>query len=79
MNISVKLYGLLRPHHPGPNRALPIPLAIAEGATVAEVVQILKLPPELARVAALNGEQTPFDTVLHDGDQIMLMSILVGG
>ncbi|MCW1970994.1 MAG: MoaD/ThiS family protein [Anaerolineae bacterium] len=79
MNISVKLYGLLRPHHPGPNRSLPIPLVIAEGATVAQAVLALNLPPELARVAAVNGEQTDLNTTLHEGDQVMLMSILVGG
>jgi molybdopterin converting factor small subunit len=79
MNISVKLYGLLRPHHPGTNRSLPLPLVIADGATVADVIAAMKLPPELARMAAVNGEQTELDTVLHEGDQVMLMSILIGG
>ena len=79
MNISVKLYGLLRPHHPGPNRSLPLPLVIADGATVSDVINSMKLPPEMERMAAVNGEQTELDTVLHEGDQVMLMSILIGG
>jgi sulfur carrier protein ThiS len=54
-------------------------LVIADGATVADVIAAMKLPPELARMAAVNGEQTELDTVLHEGDQVMLMSILIGG
>lgn len=79
MHIEVKLYGLLRPHHPGPNRAAPIALEVSEDVTPQSVMEQLSLPPQLARLATINEHQTAFDTPLKEGDRLAFFSSLVGG
>jgi molybdopterin converting factor small subunit len=79
MRIEVKLYGLLRPHHPGPNRSAPIVLELPEGATPQTVMAQLSLPPQLARLASVNEHQTTLDTPLNEGDRLAFFSSLVGG
>jgi molybdopterin converting factor small subunit len=79
MQIEVKLYGLLRPHHPGPDRSAPIRLELAAGATPQEVMAQLNLPPQLARLASLNEHQVALDAALKDGDRLAFFSSLVGG
>jgi sulfur carrier protein ThiS len=77
--IRVKLYGLLRPYHPGPNRSVPIALEVAPQTTIADVIVQLNLPKQHARGLFVNGELRPATTPLNDGDEVLLMSNLVGG
>lgn len=79
MQIEVKLYGLLRPHHPGPIRSAPILLETTEGATPQSVMAQLNLPPQLARLASVNEHQVSLDAPLKDGDRLAFFSSLVGG
>ena len=79
MKVHVKLYALLRKHHPGPNRSLPLELELPDGATVADLVPALNLPPGLLRSAFVNNEASDLDAALHDGDQIGLFPPVVGG
>lgn len=80
MKVFVKLYALLRQHHPGPNRSLPLEVELPEGATVADLSPALNLPPELVRSAFINNEAAaPLTTVLKDGDKIGLFPPVVGG
>lgn len=80
MKVYVKLYALLRKHHPGPNRRLPIELELPAGATVADLAPALNLPAGLVRSAFINNEAAaPAATELHDGDQIGLFPPVVGG
>lgn len=79
MRIEVKLYGLLRPHHPGPNRSDPIALDVSEDATPHSVMTLMNLPPQLARLTTINESQTAFDTPLKEGDRLAFFSSLVGG
>jgi molybdopterin converting factor small subunit len=80
VKVYVKLYALLRKHHPGPNRSVPLEVELPAGATVAELSLALSLPPNLVRSAFINNEAAaPLTTVLHDGDQIGLFPPVVGG
>ena len=79
MNVYVKLYALLRKHHPGPDRSVPFPLSLADGATVADLVPVLGLDPRFVRSAFVNNEARSLDSVLQEGDQIGLFPPVVGG
>ncbi len=79
MKVQVKLYALLRKHHPGPNRSIPLAVELPEGATVADLAPALHLPPELVRSAFINNEAKDVQTVLHEGDQVGLFPPVVGG
>jgi sulfur-carrier protein len=79
MRVEVKLHGLLRPHHPGPNRSTPLPVELAEHATPRDVVQALQLPENLARMVFVNERQASLDAPLADGDRVALFTVVVGG
>ena len=80
MKVYVKLYALLRKHHPGPNRSVPVEVELPAGATVADLTPALKLPPGLVRSAFINKEAAaPLTTVLQEGDHIGLFPPVVGG
>lgn len=79
MKVYVKLYALLRKHHPGPNRSIPLELTLAEGARVADLVPALGLDPAFVRTAFVNNEARSLDSPLNDGDQVGLFPPVVGG
>ncbi len=79
MKVYVKLYALLRKHHPGPNRSVPLEVELPEGAVVADLVPALKLPTNIVRSAFVNNEVAQLQTVLQNGDTIGLFPPVVGG
>lgn len=79
MKVFVKLYALLREHHPGPNRSVPLEVELPEGATVADLTPALHLPPKLVRNAFVNNQAAALTTPLHEGDQVSLFPPVVGG
>lgn len=79
MKVFVKLYALLRKHHPGPKRSVPLEVELPEGATVADLVPVLDLPAGLVRSAFVNNVEADLESVLHDGDVIGLFPPVVGG
>ena len=78
MKVQVRLYALLRKYHPGPNRSVPLNLAIGDDATIADLIAVLNLPAGLVRASFVNGKKLPADTV-HAGDLVSLFSAVVGG
>ena len=79
MKVYVKLYALLRKHHPGPNRSIPLEVELPDGAVVSDLVPVLKLPGEIVRSAFVNNAAVQLQTVLKDGDQVGLFPPVVGG
>jgi len=79
VKIYVKLFALLRQHHPGPNRSEPIVVELSEGATAADLVPVLNLPDKLVRHAFINNQQKTLDTALADGDTVNLFPPVAGG
>ncbi len=79
MKVYVKLFALLRDHHPGPNRSAPLAVTLPDGATVADLPPALQLPARLVRNAFVNNQAADLATTLHDGDQVSLFPPVVGG
>jgi molybdopterin converting factor small subunit len=83
VRVSVKLYALLRKHHPGPNRSIPLEVTLPDGATVgalaAQLGATLGVPVELVKSAFVNNQAAPLAAELHDGDQVGLFPPVVGG
>lgn len=79
MKVYVKLYALLRKHHPGPNRSIPLEVELPEGALAVDLAPVLNLPAELLRSVFINNAAASPDTTLHDGDQVGLFPPVVGG
>ncbi len=79
MKVYVKLYALLRKHHPGPNRSEPLEVDLPEGARVADLVPALNLPGDIVRSAFVNNQAAQLTTALSDGDHVGLFPPVVGG
>lgn len=79
MKVYVKLFALLREHHPGPNRSIPLEVELPEGAVVSDLVPLLNLPAMLVRNAFINNATAALTTELKDGDKVNLFPPVVGG
>ncbi len=79
MVVHVKLYALLRSHHPGPNRSVPLPVTLPAGSPASALIEALNLPPKLVRHAFVNNQAVSLDYTLNDGDQVGLFPPVVGG
>jgi molybdopterin converting factor small subunit len=56
-----------------------VPLDLAAGSTVEDAARALAIPPELARVTLVNGQDVPPDHRLCEGDVVSLFPPLAGG
>lgn len=78
LDVRVTLYADLRkyipPGQPGSRRC-----RLAVGATVADLVADLGIPPGELMTVGVNGELADTDTVLGDGDDVALFSPMEGG
>lgn len=81
--MSVKLYALLRKHHPGPNRSIPLDVELPTGATVAALADhlgaTLGVPVALVKSAFVNNQAAPLAAELLEGDLVGLFPPVVGG
>lgn len=82
MQVDVKLFASLRKKlppssgHPAGKGTIELP----DVATLADLIRHLDIPPDLAQMVLVNGEQTrEFGRVLTDGDQISIFPPVAGG
>ncbi len=79
IEVQVKLFGLLRPHHPGPDRSQALAVRVPDGTTARGVAEALALPPALTRVVFINEQQASLDDPVQPGDQLKFFTSVVGG
>ena len=88
MQVSVKLYATLvrlipdrvSKHYPDGIRAgAPLPVELAEGSTLADLIKALGLPPEKVRVTFVNGRARQHDYHIAPGDEIGIFPPVGGG
>jgi molybdopterin converting factor small subunit len=82
MELTVKLYGILRRHRPetaegAPHR--PFQISLPENSAINDLIQLLQIKDGAVNAAALNGEAVSSDTLLHNGDTISLFPPAAGG
>ena len=77
MNVHVSLFANLRDYSPGGEGSFD--LRLAAGATVADLMAALHIPPVVQAVVLVNGRRADFDTVLNDGDSVTLFPPMEGG
>jgi sulfur carrier protein ThiS len=49
------------------------PMNIAEDATIADLIAVLKLEPQTVEAAFVNHKVVPKETKLHEGDRVALV------
>lgn len=84
MLITFKLFATLGQHLPLEHRtANQMPLAVREGATIAEVIEPFNLPPKLVHLVLVNGHYIPpaerSTRPLAEGDVLAIWPPIAGG
>jgi len=77
MNVHVSLFANLRDYSPAGEGSFD--LRLAAGATVADLVAALHIPPVVQAVVLVNGRRADLDTVLNAGDSVTLFPPMEGG
>ncbi len=75
MEIEVHLYGAFQKKAESPTFAY----RVEEGTTVGELMDLLKLPDPVYRMALVNNIRVPETAVLKPGDQVHLFQPIGGG
>ena len=78
ITVTLKLFGDLRKYS-GRNSPDKTTVTLAEGATISDLARQLGMTADDEIIAGVNGEQAQNDTVLTDGDEILLVSPMEGG
>ena len=78
MTVMVTFFADLRRFLPrgadGPQR-----YTVPAGATIADLLGVIGVPPDADVTAAVDGEQADRDALLHEGAEVMLLSPMEGG
>ncbi len=79
MQVRVMAYGDLRRYLPEQERDSGAAIELGEGATVMQMLDVLRLPYQSAWLIGVNDEIVDLEHALHDGDRIELMLPIGGG
>ena len=84
MQITFKLYASLTDYLPAAHRVgNQMPLAIADGATIAQTIEPFGLPMKLVHLVLVNGSFVPPEQragrALKDGDVLAIWPPIAGG
>ena len=79
MKVEVHLTATLRRYLPPGTIGDHVLLDFADGTTVGQVVDSLRIPADLERLTVVNGRDAAPDQVLSEGDVLSLFPPLAGG
>ena len=79
MVIRVKLFATLRRHYPHLGIGEPMPVEVAEGTTVGQLLDHLRLPADEVKMVFVNNIVREAGHVLHDGDEMGIFPPVGGG
>jgi sulfur carrier protein ThiS len=79
MRVEVHLFSILREHLPPDGERGRVSVTVAQGATVADLIEQLGITRRV-RLVAVNGvQESDRQRVLQDGDYVKLFPTMVGG
>lgn len=79
MRVTVKLHATLRKFLPPGSSEQSAVVELPEGATVADLVRRLGIPPEHTKMMVSGDNYLETSSVLHDGQDVDLFPPLAGG
>ncbi len=79
MRIRVKLFASLCRYFNDAAPGIPFEMEVPAGATLADLVDRLKLPREEVKVFFVNGRARPKDWLLKAGDDVGIFPLIAGG
>lgn len=80
MKVELKLCASLAKYTPSaPGRGGTVSMEIAEGKTIGEMLDGLKVPLESVKLVFLNGLHSDMNQTLRDGDRVGVFPPVAGG
>jgi len=79
MIVQVKLFATLRKYHPAGESNDPAPIELPDGATVADLLARLGIPPTHAGMVISRDEKLALQALLVDGQEVILFPPIAGG
>jgi molybdopterin converting factor small subunit len=79
MRVRVKLFASLCRYFSDAAAGIPFEMELPEGATVADLVDRLKLPRQEVKVFFVNGRARPIEWPLEPGDDVGIFPLVAGG
>jgi molybdopterin converting factor small subunit len=79
MRVTVRLHATLRKYLPAGADGNAVSVELSPGATVADAVARLGIPPDHAKMMVSGGEHLERTSVLRDGQEVNLFPPLAGG
>ncbi|MCL4488026.1 MAG: MoaD/ThiS family protein [Chloroflexi bacterium] len=79
MHVNVKLFANLLTHVADAKVGVPFPVDLPDGATVGDLIRLLKLPADQIKVTFVNGRSRSDDWRLESGDEIGIFPPIGGG
>jgi molybdopterin converting factor small subunit len=79
MRIRVKLFAALAHYFKNSTAGTPFEVEISDRATLADLVNQLKLPHKEVKVFFVNGRARPLDWTLEPGDEVGIFPLIAGG
>jgi molybdopterin converting factor small subunit len=77
VKVRVSLHGDVHRYRHG--RPDPFVEELSDGATVAELVDRIGIDPAMTITVGVNGELGRREAVLHDGDEVLILTPMEGG
>ena len=77
MTVNVELFGFLRKYSPGDNHIFQI--EIPHGSTVKYILEELHIPDKEPYIVILNGTHGNENSIVSEGDEVVLMTPIEGG
>jgi len=79
VKLTVKLYAALAAYKPDWAESPDFAMEVEKGATVEQLVAILKIPEDRIKVISLNSILVKNCAMLAEGDRLILFSTISGG
>ena len=79
MQVRVRLYATLSRYFSNAAPGIPCEIEVPNGATVADLVDWLKLPREEVKLFFVQGRARPIDWPLEPGDEVGIFPLIGGG
>ncbi len=79
MIIHVKLFATLKKYAPDGESAKSFPLEVTENSSLGDLIHLLNIPNEEAKICFVNGHAEEPDYVLKENDEIGIFPPVGGG
>ncbi len=79
MKVCVKLFGTLPAYYPGCYPDMGLDVEIPAKTSVAELVDLVRIPPEQVAIVAINGMLAKGNQLVPEGAEVKLFQPLNGG